>query len=113
MSESSVLYAALRAMQRIIVVQQSGSGEAKIVALRQRGRDLDIRSVISIDDPLPQLVDDPEIYLPDDLDADLVLSFLKHPDLAHELALRCRREGVPLVASGRRIPVDGVITPPT
>lgn len=100
-------------MQRITVVQQCGSGEAKILAVRQRGRDLDISRVISIDDPLPPLLDDSESYLPEDIDADLVICFLRHPDLAHDLALRCRRAGVPLVASGSKIPIDGVITPPT
>ena len=100
-------------MQRIIVFQQIGSGDEKIRGVRQRGRDLSITEVISIDSPLAQIIDEPEALFPDALDADLALCFLGHPDLAHELALLCRREGVPLVASGRKIPVEGVITPPT
>jgi len=100
-------------MQRIVVFQQGSSGEVKVAALRERGRGLVIAEVVTIEGPLPQLIDDPQEYLPCTLDADLALCFLGHPDLAHELALLCRREGVPLVASGRRIPVEGVIAPPT
>ncbi len=100
-------------MQRIVVFQQQGSGEDKIRAVRQHGRDLAIVQVVDIDEPLPPVVDDPERYLPETLEADLVLDHLRHPDLTHALALRCRDLGIPVVASGRRVPVQGLITPPT
>ena len=45
--------------------------------------------------------------------AALVLDYLKHPDLRHFLAERCRDWGVPCVSTGRKIPVEGLITPPT
>lgn len=100
-------------MQRVIVIQQQGSGEAKIKALSVRGRDLEIVEVIDIEGPLPPIIDEPEPYLPERLDADLVLSFVKHPDLVEELARLCRRQGTPMVASGSKVDVEGTLTPPT
>lgn len=43
---------------------------------------------------------------------DLVLDFLKHPDLSHDLALLCQRLAIPMVASGKKTTVDGTHTPP-
>jgi hypothetical protein len=59
------------------------------------------------------VIDDAEEYLPDRIDADLVLDYLQHPDLSYDLAERCRRQGISLVASGRKIRVKGTMTPPT
>lgn len=100
-------------MQRIVVFQQQGSGVEKIKAVSQYGRDLEIVSVVNIDEALPPVLDDAERYLPDTIEADLVLDHLRHPDLTHALALRCRDLGIPVVASGRRLMVEGLITPPT
>ena len=50
---------------------------------------------------------------PDTIEADLVLDFTKHPDLSHDLALMCRKRNIPVVASGKKTRVEGVITPPT
>lgn len=99
--------------QRIVVFQQRGSGEAKIRGIREHGRGLRVARVIDIDVDLPPVVDDAGPYLPDSLEADLVLDFLRHPDLRHELALRCARWSIPVVASGKRMPVEGLISPPT
>lgn len=100
-------------MQRIVVFQQQGSGEEKIRAVRERGRDLAIVQVVDIDGALPPVLDEPEAYLPDAIDADLVIDHLRHPDLTHALALRCRDLGIPVIASGRRVPVEGLVSPPT
>ncbi len=99
--------------QQIVVFQQRGSGEAKILGIRDHGRDLCIARVIDIEDDLPLVIDDTDPYLPDSLKADLVLDFLRHPDLRYELALRCLKWSIPVVASGKRVPVEGLITPPT
>ena len=69
--------------------------------------------VISIDDPLPALVEDSSDYLPSDFEADLVLDFLKHPDLSHDLAAMCRDLAIPLIASGKKLDIEGIHTPPT
>lgn len=97
---------------KILVFQQGGRGESKVKGIRRFGKnEFEIRS-ITIDQPLPPVVDDASAYLPSTIDADLVLDFLKHPDLSHDLALLCRRLGIPIVASGKKTSVDGTHTPP-
>ncbi len=100
-------------IQRVVVFQERGSGEKKIagIELYAPGRfELD---VISIDEPLPSLLDDPENYLPTELKADLVLDFLRHPDLAAELLRRCQEAKIPLVATTKKYPASPLVaTPP-
>ena len=99
--------------QKILVFQQNGSGEGKIAGIRKYGdRSLELE-IISIDQPVPPVLDDTGDYLPEHLSADLVLDFLKHPDLSHDLANLCRRQGIPLIASGKKIDTEGIHTPPT
>lgn len=97
---------------RVLVYQQDGRGESKIKGIRQYGGNRFSLTLITIDQPLPPVVDDTSEYLPDTIEADLVLDFLKHPDLSHDLALLCRRLGVPIVASGKKTTVNGTHTPP-
>jgi hypothetical protein len=97
---------------KVLVFQQGGRAESKVKGIQQYGqRQFDIR-VISIDQPLPPVVDDASAYLPDTIQADLVLDFLIHPDLSHDLALLCRRLDIPIVASGKKTTVQGTHTPP-
>lgn len=99
--------------QRILVFQQKGSGEAKIRGILAHGRArFDLR-IVSIDATLPPILDDTTELLPDIRHADLVLDFLKHPDLSHDLMETCLTLGIPVVASGRRRLQEGVHTPPT
>lgn len=93
--------------------QQRGSGEAKIRGIREHGQGIRIARVVDIDGELPPVIDDADPYLPDHLEADLVLDFLRHPDLRQELAQRCLGWSIPVVASGKRVPVEGLISPPT
>ena len=99
--------------QRILVFQQNGSGLAKIAGIEAYGKDVCHIEVIDIDPPLPLVLDDTEPYLPDRIQADLVLDFLKHPDLSYDLADLCFRENIPVVASGKKEKCKGVTTPPT
>lgn len=98
---------------KIVVFQQNGSGESKIAGITKFGQDRFDLQMISIDMPLPPVIDDAREFLPADIDADLVLDFLKHPDLSLDLALLCRDKGIPVVASGNKMKIDGVATPPT
>jgi hypothetical protein len=98
--------------QRILVFQQQDSGENKIRGIRQHGGDCFDLRVYDIDEPLPSVLDDSSEYLPVEIDADLVLDYLRHPDLSQDLAELCRREGVPLVASGKKLHGRGVYSPP-
>lgn len=100
-------------MQEIWVFQQRGSGQGKIRAITIHGRGVRIGRIISLDKPLPPVIEEPWEYLPEKISADLVLDFLRHPDLSLELSLRCQRLGIPVVASGKKLRVEGTITPPT
>lgn len=99
--------------QRILVFQQNGSGEGKIAGLRKYGGESLALESISIDQTLPAVIDNTAAYLPQNFQADLVLDFLKHPDLSHDLALICTRRNIPIIASGKKTSVEGALTPPT
>jgi hypothetical protein len=103
----------MTAKQKILVFQQNGSGERKIAGLRQHGGGrFDIR-VISIDTPLPPVVDNGADYLPQRLEADLILDFLGHPDLSEDLAELASHHRIPVVASGKKGGGGLRMTPPT
>ncbi|MEE4112891.1 MAG: DUF166 family (seleno)protein DfsP [Desulfobacteraceae bacterium] len=97
---------------RILVFQEGGRGASKVKGIQRHGQNQFDISLITIDHPLPPVVDDTSEYLPETISADLVLDFLKHPDLSHDLAMICRRMGIPIVASGKKTTVDGTHTPP-
>lgn len=87
---------------RIVVFQQQDSGVAKISGIKEYGHGIEIADVFGIDAMLPEIIDDPETYIKRDFEADLVLDFLKHPDLSAYLADICQERNIPLVASGRK-----------
>ena len=99
--------------QRILVFQQNGSGESKIRGMRKYGRDIFVIETISIDESLPPILDNTSEYLPKHIQADLVLDFLKHPDLSHDLAAACSKRKIPVVASGKKLTGQRVFVPPT
>ena len=99
--------------QKILVFQQNGSGEGKIRGIRKYGKDTFIIETISIDESLPPILDTTSEYLPRHIQADLVLDFLKHPDLSHDLAAACAKRKIPLVASGKKVKGQRVFAPPT
>lgn len=99
--------------QKIIVFQQHGSGEKKIAGIRKYSKSTIELEVISIDVPLPTVIEDGGEYLPEMLEADLVLDFLKHEDLSHDLVALCHNQNIPVISSGKKIPSKWVLTPPT
>lgn len=99
--------------QKVIVFQQQGSGEKKVAGIRRYAEESIDLSIVSIDEPLPTVIEDGSYYLPEKLDADLVLDFLKHPDLSHDLVDLCHRQNIPVISSGKKIPSKWVLTPPT
>lgn len=113
LSETAGLEEVTDAPQKIIVFQQNGSGESKVKGIRKYGKKLFTLDLISIDLPLPPILDDTGEYLPPDIRADLVLDFFKHPDLSHDLALACQQKKIPLIASGKKLRVKWALTPPT
>ena len=99
--------------QKIVVFQQNNSGKGKIEGITRFGNNLFHIEVYDIDQPLPPVIDDTAPFLPEDIRADLVLDFLRHSDLSHDLSLICLKKGIPVVASGKKTRVKGVLTPPT
>ncbi len=97
--------------QKIIVFQQGGSGEFKIAGIETFGKDLEITRVFDIPVALPEMIDEPEDYITNEFQGNLVLNFLKHPDLSEYLVELCGKKGIPVIASGQHIP--GAITPVT
>ena len=103
----------MAAPQKIIVFQQNNSGESKVRGIIEHGDSRFKIETVSIDSSLPVVIDDTVGYLPKDIQADLVLDYLKHPDLSYDLALACRDKKIPVIASGKKWRVEGIITPPT
>ena len=100
-------------LQQVVVFQERGSGEKKIAGIAEYAPGRFELEVVSIDDPLPALIDEPETYFPEVLSADLVLGFLRHPDLSAELLKRCQDAGIPFVASAKKYPAAELLaTPP-
>jgi len=103
----------MKPKQKIIVFQQDDSAESKITGIEQYGDEHFEIDVIAIDADLPPVIDDASALLPSHLEADLVLDFLRHPDVSEDLARLCRRLDIPVVASGKKIRDPHVLTPPT
>jgi len=97
--------------QRIWIFQQNKSGEEKSSALLFVS-ELDVRW-ISIDVPLPEFIENPEIYLPSQINAELVINHLTHPDLCDELGKICEKWGIPAVSPGKKNIYTLNFTPPT
>lgn len=103
-------------MQHIAVFQRDGLGKGKVRAISEHGRDLALR-VADVNGPFAPIVDEPATRFPAETAellawADLVLDHLYHPDLTGHLVELCREAGVPVVASGRKLP-EGAHTPTT
>ena len=99
--------------QKILVIQQNNSGESKIKGIRKYGGNLFVIETFSVDTQLPDIIDNSEKFLPGKIEADLVLDFLKHPDLSLDLAKICIEKKIPVVASGKKYKLKGTFTPPT
>ena len=89
-------------MQKVLIIQQNGAGERKAHGIKRFGKDKFEVEVIDIETDLPPIIDDGFEYLPDKIDADIVLDFLKHPDLSEDLADLCGKQDIPVVISGKK-----------
>jgi hypothetical protein len=95
------------------VYHQDTRAMGKIEGIRRLGGDAFKLHVIKVEDSLPPIIDDTDPYLPDPVGADLVLDYLLHPDLSHDLAEKCKHAGIPVVASGKKPPLENALTPRT
>ncbi len=98
--------------QCIWVFQQNDSGMGKIQGIQKYGDAFELK-IISIDEALPPIIDDADPFIPDPQGAHLVLDYLKHPDLSHALAEKCRKAHIPVIASGKKPPLEEALTPAT
>lgn len=89
-------------MTRITIFQQQGSGKEKIAGIQKFGANIEITRVYDIEAELPELIDTPEEYFPENFTGDLVLCFLKHPDLIEHLVAACTAKNIPIIAAGRK-----------
>ncbi len=95
---------------KIIVFEQAGSGDYKIAGITVYGRGIVIDKVHNLSAALPPVIDEPgEFITENDVEGDLILNFLRHPDLSEYLVRLCNRKGIPVIASGQHI--EGAITP--
>ena len=78
-------------MQKIMVFQQNGSGKSKIEGINKFGEKQFLIKTFDIDEPLPLVLDDTSDYLPEKINADIVLDFLKHQDLSDDLSSLCEK----------------------
>ena len=86
----------------IIVFQEHDSGKLKIEGVKRYGSGITIREIITINQLLPDFIEDPEDYLADDFAADLVLNYLKHPDLVNHLIRLCEQKNIVVVSAGKK-----------
>lgn len=86
---------------KIRVFQQFGSAEKKVEGITRYGKNIGTIDYVSIDVQLPEFVDDPESYIISEFQCDLVLNYLKHPDLSHYLQNLCEQKQVPIVSAGK------------
>jgi len=100
-------------VQKVVVFQQNGSGERKVAGVREHGADIVRIETVAIEGALPSVIDDARRYLPDRIDADLVLDYLRHQDLSHDLVAMCVEQGIPVVSSGKKRTGRQVMIPPT
>jgi hypothetical protein len=94
---------------RLVVFDESGLGKYKVSGIEQYGHNIVIEKIFNIPEDLPDIIDEPEEFMPEDIKGDLILNFIKHPDLSEHLVKMCKIKGVPVIAPGQQIP--GAICP--
>nr|HDM99522.1 hypothetical protein [Deltaproteobacteria bacterium] len=94
---------------RLVIFEEAGSGEYKIAGIKIYGHNITIERIYDILFDLPEIIDEPEEFIPYDFAGDLILNFLRHPDLSEYLVKICKIKGIPVIASGQNIP--GAICP--
>lgn len=98
-------------MQKIIVFQEKNSGMSKIAGIKRFGEDRFLIETVDIEGQLPYIIEDSTDYFPEQFNADLVLDYMKHPDLSCDLALLCQKKGIPVVATGKKKTSNHAFTP--
>ncbi len=85
----------------IVVFQEAGSAEKKVKGILKFGEKITITNMFSINATLPEFVENPEEYITSEFNGELVLNFLKHPDLSDYLVDLCTEKQIPVVTTGK------------
>ncbi|NIA08793.1 MAG: hypothetical protein GWP10_03265 [Nitrospiraceae bacterium] len=93
-----------KGLSRLVVFEEGGSGNYKVAGVKTYGKNIEIERVYDIPLALPEIIDEPEDFIPEDFGGDVVLDFLRHPDLSEYLVKLCVAKGIPVIASGQHIP---------
>ncbi len=95
---------------KIALFEESGCAKRKIEGIKKYAPEILISPIIDIPSIRSDIViDEPDEFLSIDFDADMVLDYIKHPDLSYFLVQLCKEKKIPVVASGQKI--KGAICP--
>lgn len=92
---------------RVIVFQRREGGKHIIEGIGTHS-DIDVTS-FTVDEKLPQIIDDPQAFLGNDFEADLIFDHLHHQDLSEYLVGIAKKKGIPIIVPGAKI--KGAINP--
>ncbi len=95
---------------KIALFEESGCAKRKIEGIKKYAPEILISPIVDIPSIRSDIViDEPDEFLSIDFDADMVLDYIKHPDLSYFLVQLCKEKKIPVVASGQKI--KGAICP--
>lgn len=92
---------------RVIVFQREDLGKHIVEGLKKHG-DFEV-SEFTVQEDLPEIIDNPEEFLDRGLEADLVFDHLYHKDLSEYLVGVAKKKGIPVISPGSKI--EGAIAP--
>lgn len=93
---------------QLVVFEENGSKKNKVDGIKAHGAAMHIQ-VFSIVGVFPDFIDEPEEYITNEFSGDLVLNYLKHPDLSDYLIAVCKQKKIPVIAPGKK--TDDAFTP--
>lgn len=94
---------------RLVIFQQGGNADFKVGGIEVYGNGIEIQTVHDLPASLPEVIDEPDEYVCLIEPCDLVLTFVKQPDIAAHIVSLANAKGIPVIAPGQHIP--GAITP--
>ena len=94
---------------RLILFQQGGNADFKVGGIEAYGNGIEIQEVHDLPASLPEFIEEPGEYVPDIGPCDLILTFVRQPDIACHIVQTANKKGIPVIAPGQHIP--GAITP--
>jgi|Deesub1362A_J573_1020465.scaffolds.fasta_scaffold00350_25 hypothetical protein len=93
---------------KVAVFQRGHSADHIVEGLKKYG-DVDVIT-ISVDEFLPQIIDEPSEYIDENFEAELIIDHMHHGDLTDYLIEIAREKNIPIIVPNKK--VKGAITPP-